>query len=79
MTSFEIALKWRLLFVVTNNYKKKGSLESFIAFDIIVVVFHLVHTMSNWRDFSESQDEESQSEREFKVFLLQLPDQPQLS
>lgn len=34
--------------------------------------------MSNWRVFSESQDEESQPEREIEFSLSQLPDQPQL-
>ena len=34
--------------------------------------------MSNWRVFSESQDEEPQPEAEFEFSLSQLPDQPLL-
>ena len=45
---------------------------------VFLFIFHLVYTISNWRVFSESQDEESQPEREFEVSLSQLPDQPQL-
>jgi hypothetical protein len=34
--------------------------------------------MSNWRVFSESQDEEPQPEAEFELSLSQLPDEPLL-
>ena len=35
--------------------------------------------MSNWRVFSESQDEEPQPEVGFELSLSQLPDQPLLT
>ncbi len=41
---------------------------------IIVVQFRF--RMSNWRVFSESQDEELQPEAGFELSLSQLPDQP---
>ena len=59
------------------DYIEKDSLESFISFDIFLLRVYLNYTMSNWRVFSECQDEESQPERKFEFSLSQLPDQPQ--
>lgn len=42
------------------------------------VVFYYSARMSNWKGFSESQDEDPQTEAEFELSLSQLPDQPLL-
>jgi hypothetical protein len=51
-------------------YKKKDHLE---LHRIDVVVLNFVLNMSNWRVFSESQDEELQPELELDFSLSQLP------
>lgn len=57
---------------------KRRNTQELHQFDAVVFVFHFESNMSNWRVFSESQDEELQSEQELEFPLSQLPIQPLL-